>query len=434
MAGVVAPVTGAVVRPLGPALAPVGSALAPVGSVLAPVGSALAPVTGAVGGLVPPVVSGGLLPLPGPGTGSRAGPGTDGPAATSTGLAATAPAATAPAASLTNPARPAADGASSPAARSTRSWPALTGAVSLPGFPASAELPAGGPDPLSTSSGAGLALAALAAALLLLGLPGRGRARLDRSDVSRAPTSRPSLPPSDLGRRASRPRTRYQGELQVNLWMKRAIGAAALGGGLLALSAGAASAQDVSADVSANLGRSTSAEVRVCADGRVLSGLLGSCGGSGTSGTVRRARARVPRAAQADVSIGTRRSRSTAPRPRSTRSDADASAATSPRPRADASASLTRRAGRLYDLDLTASLAGIGLLGSSPFTLTGDPATDNLLPTGELTLDGLSGEAPAGIGVLDTGPIASATRSAWTSATSPVGPGDHLRQRRGCPR
>ena len=49
----------------------------------------------------------------------------------------------------------------------------------------------------------------------------------------------------------------------------------------------------------------------------------------------------------------------------------------------------------------------MGLLGSSPFTLVGDPATDNLLPTGELTLDDLTGEAPAGIGVVDTGPIAS---------------------------
>ena len=88
------------------------------------------------------------------------------------------------ASSLTIPARPAADGASSPAARSTRSWPALTGAVSLPGFPASAELPAGGPDPLSTTSGAALtALAALAAALLLLGPLGRGRTRPDRSGV-----------------------------------------------------------------------------------------------------------------------------------------------------------------------------------------------------------------------------------------------------------
>jgi len=67
----------------------------------------------------------------------------------------------------------------------------------------------------------------------------------------------------------------------VNLWMKRAIGAAALGGGLLALSAGAASAQDVAADVSACLGRPTSAEVRVCADGRVLSRLGGSSPAAG---------------------------------------------------------------------------------------------------------------------------------------------------------
>jgi hypothetical protein len=49
----------------------------------------------------------------------------------------------------------------------------------------------------------------------------------------------------------------------------------------------------------------------------------------------------------------------------------------------------------------------VGLIGSSPFTLVGDPATDSLLPTGELTLDGLTGESPAGIGVLESGPIAS---------------------------
>jgi hypothetical protein len=128
----------------------------------------------------------GVLPLPGlpgSGTGSRGGPGAQGPAATSTGVDGTAPAATLPAVSQTIPARPAADGASSHAARSIRSWPALTGAVSLPGFPASAELPAGGPDPLSTSSGAGFAVAALTAALLLLSLNGRGRACPDRSGV-----------------------------------------------------------------------------------------------------------------------------------------------------------------------------------------------------------------------------------------------------------
>lgn len=169
---IVLPVAGGVVRPLRP--------------VLVPVGSALVPVAGAVGGLVSPVVPGGLLPLPGlpgSGTGSRGGPGAQGPAGASTGFDGNAPAASLPAVSQTIPARPAADGASSHAARSIRSWPALTGAVSLPGFPASAELPAGGPDPLSTSSAAGFALVALTAALLLLSLNGRGRARPDRSGV-----------------------------------------------------------------------------------------------------------------------------------------------------------------------------------------------------------------------------------------------------------
>jgi DNA polymerase-3 subunit gamma/tau len=184
VARVVGPVTAPVVGPLRPVLEPVGGALAPVGSALAPVGSALAPITGPVGGLTGPVVPDGLLPLPGlvgSGRGSRAGPGAGVPAVPFTGFEGTGSAAGVASASPTYPVRLAADGASSPATRSIRSWPALTGAVSLPGFPASAELPAGGPDPLSASSGAAFALAALAAVLLLLGPLGRGRARPDRS-------------------------------------------------------------------------------------------------------------------------------------------------------------------------------------------------------------------------------------------------------------
>jgi hypothetical protein len=226
-----------------------------------------------------------------------------------------------------------------------------------------------------------------------------------------------------------------EGEIQVNLWIKRAIGVAALGGGLLALGAGTASAKEVSADVSARVGRSTSAQVRVCADGRVLSRVLGSCGGQASSGRTSasvqvgrdsggsggsggiRVRARVPRVASADVSIGTRRSRPSATasgqasvsRP----ARADTAADTSPRASADATASLSRpRARRLLDLRPVASLAGVGLLGSSPFTLVGDPAAGNLLPTGELTLADLTGEAPAGIGVLESGPIASGNQVA----------------------
>jgi hypothetical protein len=48
-----------------------------------------------------------------------------------------------------------------------------------------------------------------------------------------------------------------------------------------------------------------------------------------------------------------------------------------------------------------------GLLGSSPFALVGDPATDNLPPTGELALADLTGEARPGLASLSRGPIAS---------------------------
>jgi hypothetical protein len=172
----------------------------------------------------------------------------------------------------------------------------------------------------------------------------------------------------------------------VNLWMKRAIGVAALGGGLLALSAGAASAQDVSADATARLGRPTSAEVRVCADGRVLSRLLGctdraggtvQAGRAGDGSGAILARVRVPRAADANVSIGARRGRpsTTASGQASAARRARAAAAADTSPSADATASLSRpRAGRLLE-------AG--------------------------ALDGLAGETPAGIGVLESGPIAS---------------------------
>ena len=217
----------------------------------------------------------------------------------------------------------------------------------------------------------------------------------------------------------------------MNLWIKRALGAAALGGGLLAATAGAAGAQEVSADVSARLGRPTSAEVRVCADGRVLSRLVGSCSQAGTTASARadrasgvRERARVPRLASADVSLGTRRTRprmtvsaGTSAAPPSPAADAGASADTSPRadtsPSADTSASAdtspragagaAAQAGRPVDLEATASLAGVGLLGSSPFTLVGGP----LLALGDLTLAGVADQAPAGIGVRDAGPVAS---------------------------
>lgn len=166
--------------PVGSLLQPVGSALLPVGSALAPIGSGLAPVTGAVGGLVDPLVLVGLVRVPGGllGPAGAAPAASAGPATELTDPNSAGPADLLAAASQTPPAS-----AGSPGDRPVRSWPALTGAVHLPGVPASAELPAGGPDPLSTAWGAGLVLAALAAFLLPPGLRGRGRARLDRAGV-----------------------------------------------------------------------------------------------------------------------------------------------------------------------------------------------------------------------------------------------------------
>jgi hypothetical protein len=177
----------------------------------------------------------------------------------------------------------------------------------------------------------------------------------------------------------------------VNLWTKRAIGAATLGGSLLAQGAGAASAQEVSTDASARLGRPTSAAVRVCADGRVLSRLVGSCSGRATSGTGDadrdrcgiRAMVRVPRLASADVSLGTRRSRPRATAaaqasatPRSGSTTADTSADTNPRADAEATTTLSRpRPARLLDLRALVSVAGVGLLGDASVSCGADTSS-----------------------------------------------------------
>jgi len=69
----------------------------------------------------------------------------------------------------------------------------------------------------------------------------------------------------------------------VNSWTKRAIGVAALAGGLLALGAGTASADEASTGASVRVGSAPTAEVRLCGDGVGLSGLLGRCGGQAGS-------------------------------------------------------------------------------------------------------------------------------------------------------
>jgi hypothetical protein len=71
----------------------------------------------------------------------------------------------------------------------------------------------------------------------------------------------------------------------VNSWTKRAIGVAALAGGLLALGAGTASAEEASTRASVRIGAAPTAEVRLCGGGAAPSGLLGRCGGQAGSGS-----------------------------------------------------------------------------------------------------------------------------------------------------
>jgi hypothetical protein len=71
----------------------------------------------------------------------------------------------------------------------------------------------------------------------------------------------------------------------VNSWTKRAIGVAALAGGLLALGVGTASAEEASTRASVRIGAAPTAEVRLCGGGAVPSGLLGRCGGQAGSGS-----------------------------------------------------------------------------------------------------------------------------------------------------
>jgi hypothetical protein len=103
----------------------------------------------------------------------------------------------------------------------------------------------------------------------------------------------------------------------VNSWTKRAIGVAALAGGLLALGAGTASADEASTKASVRVGSAPTVEARLCGGGAALSGLLGRCGGqagSDSDGTtvqagVANARVRVPGLGSARGSLETRPSR-----------------------------------------------------------------------------------------------------------------------------
>jgi hypothetical protein len=178
---------------------------------------------------------------------------------------------------------------------------------------------------------------------------------------------------------------------RVNSWIKRVIGAAVLGGGLLALGSGAASAEPASVEVSAAAGDGQRIGVRLCGGGAVLSGLLGRCGGQGGSDSADAqagdgragVRARVPGLASAEVAAARRSSRpraalsarlNLAPR----NAAASAAADSSPSGEAAASADPAGRLERLLDLRLRrleSRLAGIGLLQSGSFDLAGDLAS-----------------------------------------------------------
>ena len=194
---------------------------------------------------------------------------------------------------------------------------------------------------------------------------------------------------------------------------------AALGGGLLALGAGTASAQEVSADISARVGRSTSAEVRVCADGRVLSRLVGSCSGQASS---RRTSVTV-QAVRAGASSGSGGIRARVPPAgigrRLGRDQAQPAQRHRVRPYLGHDQAGPGRRHRRGGQPVPAARPAAarpwpgdepgrgGPARVEPFTLVGDPAADNLLPTGELPLADLTGEARPGSASPKSGQIAS---------------------------
>jgi hypothetical protein len=184
----------------------------------------------------------------------------------------------------------------------------------------------------------------------------------------------------------------------VKRWIARAVGAAVLGGGLLALGSGAASAAD-DASVSARLGDQAAAQVRVCG---VLDRCTTSPANSTPTGSSRsRVRVRVPGVASATVSAGASGDRtdasaraSVAPRgPAATGAAGDASAAARP-----GSAAVAGQAGLTLGLGSLLGSAG----GSVGIGLVDADLLDGTLDLdGTLTLDGdlLDGSSvDAGIG------------------------------------
>jgi hypothetical protein len=243
----------------------------------------------------------------------------------------------------------------------------------------------------------------------------------------------------------------------VNSWTKRAIGVAALAGGLLALGAGTASADEASTRASVRVGSAPTAEVRLCADGVVLSGLLGRCGGqagSGSDGTTvqagaTNARVRVS-AGPARASLETRPSRRGAavsgqvrisrPAGLAPSVNADVAADTSPRARVEVEAAppSVQPAGSASAVPpatarVAIMLAREGMADGADATATADlaipPATADAVV--EVDLFGPADEADAtadatlAVGTLGTADEAAATADAAVGLDL-LGPADEV--------
>ena len=177
----------------------------------------------------------------------------------------------------------------------------------------------------------------------------------------------------------------------MNSWTKRAIGVAALAGGLLALGAGTASADEASTRASVRAGSAATAEVRLCGDGVALSGLLGRCGGqagSDSDGTTvqagaNHARVRVSGLGPARGSLETRPSRpratvsgqATIMRPAGLAPSVAADVAADTSPRASVAAEVAMPSARNLDSAGQSATAKVAIMLAREGTADGADAT-----------------------------------------------------------
>lgn len=216
----------------------------------------------------------------------------------------------------------------------------------------------------------------------------------------------------------------------MNSWTKRAIGVAALAGGLLALGAGTASADEASTRASVRVGSAPTAEVRPCGGG-ALSGLLGRCGGQAGSDsdstTVQvgdnHARVRVSGLGSARGSLETRPSRpgaavsgqATITRPAGLAPSVAADVAADTSPRASVAAEVAMPSARHLDPAGQSATAKVAIMLAREGTADGVDATatvDLAAPPAAITVGhdatATSADAVVELGLLGLGGPASA--------------------------